>query len=208
MPEATDGRSAEVATNGRTQREARRYSDFRTALQAARGRARKGDRSSGGEHGMDSIGLPVTLVTAGGAAIINFWLAMRVGAARRATGVSIGDGGDLRLIARMRAQANFVEYAPFILILIGLIEFTEGPIDLALAGKRAVPHRPRRAWLRDGRRSLWPDVRHAGDDAACCWGWRFMRSSCRSAQTHDTPQMRYDRDGPAARMISRRALSR
>ena len=76
---------------------------------------------------MDMVTLPITLVTAGGAAIINFWLAMRVGKARQASGVSIGDGGDQRLTARMRAQANFVEYAPFILILIGLIEFTSGP---------------------------------------------------------------------------------
>ena len=75
---------------------------------------------------MESIMLPVTLVTAGGAALIAFWLALRTGGARRAAGVSIGDGGDPALICRMRAQANFVEYAPFILILIGLIEFTRG----------------------------------------------------------------------------------
>lgn len=75
---------------------------------------------------MSSITLPVTLATAGAAAIINFWLAMRISAVRRSEKVSIGDGGNSRLIARMRAQANFVEYAPFILILIGLIEFTTG----------------------------------------------------------------------------------
>lgn len=75
---------------------------------------------------MSTIMMPVTLMTAGGAAIINFWLSMRVGAVRRAAKVSIGDGGDQRLICRMRAQANFVEYAPFILILLGLIEFTTG----------------------------------------------------------------------------------
>lgn len=71
--------------------------------------------------------LPITLVTAGGAALIALWLAIRTGRARRAAGVSIGDGGDERLRARMRAQANYVESAPFILILIGLIEMTEGP---------------------------------------------------------------------------------
>ncbi|MGQ7365928.1 MAPEG family protein, partial [Streptococcus suis] len=38
----------------------------------------------------------------------------------------IGDGGNALLIRRMRAHANFVEYTPFILILIGLIEFTTG----------------------------------------------------------------------------------
>ncbi len=70
--------------------------------------------------------LPVTMMSAGGSALIAFWLAMRTGAARRAAKVSIGDGGDMALIARMRAQANFTEYTPFILILIALIELTNG----------------------------------------------------------------------------------
>jgi uncharacterized membrane protein YecN with MAPEG domain len=71
--------------------------------------------------------LPITLTAAGGAALINAWLAFRVGRARHASGVMLGDGGDALLVRRMRAQANLVEYAPFILILIGLIELTEGP---------------------------------------------------------------------------------
>lgn len=70
--------------------------------------------------------LPITLVAAGGAALINFWLAMRIGAVRTKAKISIGDGGDARLIARMRAQANFVEYTPIVLILIGAIELTQG----------------------------------------------------------------------------------
>ena len=70
--------------------------------------------------------LTVTLVTAGACAILNLWLAFRVGQVRRGKKIFIGDGGDTQLIARMRAQANFVEYAPFILILIGLIEYTQG----------------------------------------------------------------------------------
>jgi uncharacterized protein len=70
--------------------------------------------------------LPITLVTAGAAAIVNFWLAIRVSQARRSEKVSIGDGGNPKLIARMRAQANFAEYAPFVLILIALVEFTAG----------------------------------------------------------------------------------
>lgn len=73
-----------------------------------------------------SIALPITLVAAGGAAIINFWLAMRVGNVRRAAKVSIGDGGDMALIARMRAQANFIEYTPIVLVLIGTIELSQG----------------------------------------------------------------------------------
>jgi len=75
---------------------------------------------------MPTVTLPITLVTAGAAAIINFWLALRVGRARHSASVSIGDGGNLKLIARMRAHANFAEYTPFVLILIGLIELTAG----------------------------------------------------------------------------------
>lgn len=76
---------------------------------------------------MESILLPVTLVTAGGCALLSVWLAIRVSQVRHAAKVSIGDGGDETLIRRMRAHANFGEYAPYILILIGLIEFTTGP---------------------------------------------------------------------------------
>jgi uncharacterized membrane protein YecN with MAPEG domain len=76
---------------------------------------------------MELMALPITMVTAGGAALISVWLAMRIGAIRRARGISIGDGGDQALVARMRAHANFVEYAPFILILIGVIELAHGP---------------------------------------------------------------------------------
>jgi uncharacterized membrane protein YecN with MAPEG domain len=70
--------------------------------------------------------MSITLVTAGAAALINLWLALRTGAMRGKAKVSIGDGGHDGLVRRMRAHANFVEYAPFILILIGLIEFTTG----------------------------------------------------------------------------------
>ena len=73
-----------------------------------------------------SSALPITLVAAGGAAIINFWLSMRVGNVRRAAKVSIGDGGDMALMSRMRAQANFIEYTPIVLVLIGAIELSQG----------------------------------------------------------------------------------
>lgn len=70
--------------------------------------------------------LPITLTVAGAAALINIWLAIRVGQKRVAGKVSIGDGGDLPLIARMRAHANFSEYTPYFLILVGLIEMATG----------------------------------------------------------------------------------
>jgi uncharacterized membrane protein YecN with MAPEG domain len=70
--------------------------------------------------------LPVTLTSAGAAALLNLWLAIRVIQLRYADKVMTGDGGSPRLVARMRAQMNFVEYTPFILILIGLIELAQG----------------------------------------------------------------------------------
>lgn len=71
--------------------------------------------------------LPITLTTAGAAALLNLWLSIRVGTIRNKVGVSIGDGGNEMLIRRMRAHSNFVEYAPFFLILLGLIELADGP---------------------------------------------------------------------------------
>jgi hypothetical protein len=70
--------------------------------------------------------LPITLTIAGAAALLNLWLAMRVSTLRRRHGVSLGDGGQAGLVARSRAHANFVEYAPFFLILLALIELARG----------------------------------------------------------------------------------
>lgn len=70
--------------------------------------------------------LPIALTTAGAAALINFWLGLRVSQVRRAEKIWVGDGGNVRLAARMRAQLNFAEYTPIVLILIALIEFGAG----------------------------------------------------------------------------------
>jgi len=70
--------------------------------------------------------LPITLTIAGAAALINFWLAFRVGQKRMSEKVALGDGGNPAVLARMRAHANFVEFTPFVLILIGLIELAVG----------------------------------------------------------------------------------
>lgn len=71
--------------------------------------------------------LPITLVLAAGLALINVWLSFRVGRLRRSERVSVGDGGDERVLRRMRAHANFAENAPLVLILVGLIEFAASP---------------------------------------------------------------------------------
>lgn len=70
--------------------------------------------------------LPVTLTIAGAAAIVNFWLAVRIVMIRAKGKVLIGDGGNTLLMARMRSQLNFAEYTPLVLILMGLIEFARG----------------------------------------------------------------------------------
>ena len=70
--------------------------------------------------------LPIALTTAGAAALVNFWLSWRIAQVREAEKISVGDGGNPRLLARMRAQLNFAEYAPVVLILIALIEAARG----------------------------------------------------------------------------------
>ncbi|WP_305096524.1 MAPEG family protein [Croceibacterium aestuarii] len=66
--------------------------------------------------------LPTTLSAAAAAAVLNFWLSTRVANVRRANRIAHGDGGNAQLGRRMRAQMNFVEYTPFVLILCAAIE--------------------------------------------------------------------------------------
>ena len=70
--------------------------------------------------------LPISLTIAAGAALLNLWLAVRVGRVRTEEKVSIGDGGNERLIRRMRAHSNYVENTAFVLILLALIELGLG----------------------------------------------------------------------------------
>lgn len=69
--------------------------------------------------------LPVTLTIAAACAAINIWLALRI-VPGRLKGISLGDGGDRAMLGRVRSHANFTEYAPFVLILMALIEFGGG----------------------------------------------------------------------------------
>lgn len=70
--------------------------------------------------------LPVSLTTAAAVALLNLWLAMRIGQIRRGEKISVGDGGSKQLLARMRAHANLAEYAPIVLILFVLVELAKG----------------------------------------------------------------------------------
>lgn len=70
--------------------------------------------------------LPISLTIAAGAVLLNLWLTMRVGRVRGQEKVSIGDGGNERVIRRMRAHSNFVENTAFIVILLALVELGLG----------------------------------------------------------------------------------
>lgn len=79
--------------------------------------------------------LPITLTIAAACAALNLWLALRIVPGRVKGKVLLGDGGNEGLLALQRAHANFAEYAPFVLILLALIELAGGsPTWLWVAG--------------------------------------------------------------------------
>ncbi|MDT0575929.1 MAPEG family protein [Croceicoccus sp. F390] len=84
---------------------------------------------------MADIDLVATLATAAAIGLVNLWVALRVTRIRIKDKVLLGDGGQDLLTGRMRAHANLVEYAPFVLILMGLLELSGGSsVALAVAG--------------------------------------------------------------------------
>jgi uncharacterized membrane protein YecN with MAPEG domain len=64
----------------------------------------------------------LTALYAAGFALIFFVLSIWVVAGRATSRVWQGDGGEARLNQRIRAHANFAEYVPLTLLLVGLIE--------------------------------------------------------------------------------------
>lgn len=79
--------------------------------------------------------LQTTLSLAAAAAVLNFWLAVRTGSLRFRAKVWHGDGDNPMLLRRMRAQSNFVENTPFVLILVAAIEIAgKGGQWLAIVG--------------------------------------------------------------------------
>lgn len=65
------------------------------------------------------------------AAILAVWffvLSLRVVLCRVGPrGPSLGDGGNPMILRRIRAQANFSEYVPLVLLLIGFVEYNAYP---------------------------------------------------------------------------------
>lgn len=103
-----------------------------------------------------AIVLPTTLATAAAAALINFWLANRVGRVRMKEKISVGDGGNEALARRMRAQLNFAENTPFVLVLIAALELAgRGGLWLSLLGGGYVLARVLHGLGMDGGRWQW-----------------------------------------------------
>ena len=85
-----------------------------------------------------TLPLPVTLATTSALALVAAVLATRAALARGKYGIMMGDGGNPVLIARMRAHANFVEYVPLMLILMGLLENAGANRSLLIASGAAL----------------------------------------------------------------------
>ncbi len=60
-------------------------------------------------------------------AVIFMILWFRVSGARSATKISFGDGGNIELLRRIRQHGNFMEWVPFVLILMTLAEGMGAP---------------------------------------------------------------------------------
>ena len=66
--------------------------------------------------------MPITALYASLLVPLYILLAARIIRMRFSARVSVGDGGDRELLRRMRVHANFAEYVPFALLLMGLAE--------------------------------------------------------------------------------------
>ena len=81
--------------------------------------------------------LPVTALYAGLLAVFALALSFRAGTFRGKAGVSIlyGDPVNMELAERVRVHQNFLEYVPFVLLLMALIEINGGSVTfLHVAG--------------------------------------------------------------------------
>lgn len=70
--------------------------------------------------------LPITLATASIVGLMLIWLSARVVASRVKNEALIGDQDNKELLFAIRTHANFIEYAPIFIILLGLLEYSGG----------------------------------------------------------------------------------
>lgn len=73
------------------------------------------------------MSLSITALYAGGLGLVFLALSANVIRVRRADNVSLGHEGNLRLERAVRGHANFSEYVPFILLLMGVAELSDTP---------------------------------------------------------------------------------
>ena len=79
--------------------------------------------------------LPITALYLAIFAIFAAFLAFLAGRLRGAEKISIGDGGRTDLLLAMRRHANFVEYVPYFMIMLGALELNgSSPILLHSLG--------------------------------------------------------------------------
>jgi uncharacterized protein len=71
--------------------------------------------------------MPITALYAGLLALMLVVLSFRVIGVRRSEKISLGDGENRDLLARIRVHANFTEYVPIALLLIALLESMKTP---------------------------------------------------------------------------------
>ncbi|SEK40256.1 hypothetical protein SAMN05443999_101360 [Roseovarius azorensis] len=73
------------------------------------------------------MSMTITPLYAGLIGLLFVLLSVRVIAARGATQVSLGDGGERMLVKRIRVQGNCAEYAPIGLLLLAMAELQGAP---------------------------------------------------------------------------------
>ncbi|MDE0839144.1 MAG: MAPEG family protein [Kiritimatiellae bacterium] len=72
--------------------------------------------------------MAVTLIYAGALALWFLILSLRVIAARIGpSGPGLGDGGNPKVLRRIRGHANFAEYVPLVLLMMGFLELSGLP---------------------------------------------------------------------------------
>ena|ERR1700733_8556632 len=69
----------------------------------------------------------ITTLYAGLLGLMSIAIAYKAGSTRGKSGISIGHGDNKELLLAMRRQANFIEYVPMALIIIGLLEMNGVP---------------------------------------------------------------------------------
>ena len=72
------------------------------------------------------MALPITSIVSAVFALILIPLSMRVGIERYRNKIWLLDGGHQELTRRIRVHGNFVEYVPFSLLMIALVELAGG----------------------------------------------------------------------------------